>query len=192
MKIKNENTTIIALIITILIYVCLFTIVPVLTSKLSVLDQFKAFLKPSIESTIKKDVKRLLEALSKTEYLDCSKLQPFLELKCTQKNNILFVSSNEDANLVSYSLQQHLGINTKNTYDININIVGNSQKIDSISSSLDSLFTFPPKRVGENYYNIDEYKAQEPIIKYRRSSVFSNMDVIYLINIKFGDLKVNN
>lgn len=192
MKIRNENTTITALIITVLIYVGLFTIIPILTSKLSLSDQLKVFLKASIESTIKSDIKLIMQASSQAESLDCSKLQPFLKSKCTQASSISLISSTEYAGLVSYTIQRHFGLYAKDTYDVAIRIVENSKKIDSIYSSLEGLFITPPKHVNNSYSNIDEVHAKQPVMKYQKSAGYPNTNQIYLINIKYSDLKVSN
>ena len=185
MKIKNENTTITAVIITVLIYVGLFTIIPILTSKLSVFDQLRVFLNISMDSTIKNDITIIMEASSKAENLNCSKLQPFLKSKCTQIHSESYnIASAKNTHLISYNISRHpleyyknssyaVSRYSKDTYDIEIKIIASGKKIDSIYSSLESLFITTPKHQINSYKNSDG-------------------GVIYLENIKYSDLKVSN
>lgn len=195
MKIRNENTTITALIITVLIYIGFFTIVHTLTSKLSLLDQLKVFLKAPIESTIKNDIKIIMKASSEVKHFNCSELQTILKSKDSpiyHMPDICYIASTEDKDSVSYTIQRHPGLDVKDTYDVEISVVENSKKIDSIYSSLESLFIIPPKRVSDNYTHIDELQAKQPLIKNRKGGTYTNIDRISLINIKYSDLKAHN
>lgn len=185
MKIRNENTTITALIITVLIYVGLFTIIPILTSKLSVLDQLRVFLNISMDSTIKNDITIIMEASSKAENLNCAKLQPFLKSKCSQKHFQSYnIASTKNTHLISYNIRRHpleyyknsnyeVSRYSNDTYDLEIEIIASGTKIDSIYSSLESLFVTPPEHL-----NYDFTKTR--------------YGTISLKNIKYSDLKVNN